>query len=103
MTLGAVFAWGWLPSLQEAPESATRVCEIPTLPNKTLETLAQGRQYATEVGGEVLTFRGKMNAAKTKFDMLRNGGFAPRSREQVIMPDMEMEEVNVHGTTIGSP
>jgi hypothetical protein len=94
MTLGAVFAWGWLPSLQDPPRPATRTCEIPTVPSKTLETLAEGRAYATgprdyyprghrwagrlRGGGEVLTFKGKLSEISRRVERWRNGGFAPR-------------------------
>lgn len=73
MTLGAIFAWGWLPTLQEGPRATMRTCELPTLPSKTLEELAQGRAYATGAGGEVLTLKGKLTAAGDRFKALRNG------------------------------
>jgi hypothetical protein len=100
MTLGALIAWGWLPSLQDAPRPATRTCELPTLPSKRLETLAQGRAYATGTGGEVLTLKGKLKEAREKFEVLRNGGYAPRGRGQVTGQDVEMGRVNRHNTAI---
>jgi hypothetical protein len=114
MTLGAVFAWGWLPSLQEAPRPATRTCEIPTLPNKTLETLAKGRAHATgpkeyyppghkwegrwKSGGEVLTFKGKLGEISGRVKRRWNGGFAPRGGgeegEGGVGEGAEMREMN---------
>jgi hypothetical protein len=95
MTLGAIFAWGWLPSLQEAPLPATRTCEFPTVPSKTLETLAKGRKYATgprdyyppgdkqegrlRGGGEILSFKGKLCEIRRNVRLRLNGGFAGRS------------------------
>jgi len=102
MTLGAVFAWGWLPSLQEAPRAATRTCELPTLPSKTLEELAKGRLYATETGNEVLTFKGKLIATWDRFDKLLNGGYARRRGGQAVAQDIEMDGVNGHSTAIRS-
>jgi hypothetical protein len=88
MTLGAIFAWGWLPNLQERPRAATRTCELPTLPSKTLETLAEGRRYAAgpldvypedhELAGrlrggkEVLGFEGKLSEVRKRFRRSRN-------------------------------
>jgi hypothetical protein len=130
MTLGAVFAWGWLPSLQEAPRPATRTCEPPTLPNRTLETLAKGRVYATgpreyyppgdrwegrcKGGGEVLTFKGKLGEISRRVERRRNGGYAPRGGgegEGGVGEGAEMREMpkaaaqyssaEVNGTAIG--
>ena len=46
MAFGAIFAWAWIPELQEAKRS-----EGWALPSKTLEELALGRMG--ESGGEV--------------------------------------------------
>ena len=94
MTLGAIFAWGWLPTLQEGPRAATRTCELPTLPSKTLEELAQGRAYATGTGGEVLTFEGKLAAARDRLNAIRNGGFAQRRSALMTGQDVELGGVN---------
>jgi hypothetical protein len=102
MILGAVFAWGWLPSLQEAPRATTRICELTTLPSKTLEKLAQGRVYATETGHEVLTFQGNLIAAWDLFGTLLNGGYARRRRGQAVTQGVELDGVNGHSTAIGS-
>jgi hypothetical protein len=94
MTLGAICAWGWLPTLQEGPRAATRTCELPTLPSKTLEALAQGRAYATGAGGEVLTLKGKLTVARDRFNTIRNGGFAQRRSAPTTGQDVEMGRVN---------
>lgn len=47
MALGAVVAWVWLPELQDDPTGEARPESWPRLPNKSLETLAEGFSVAT--------------------------------------------------------
>ncbi|OXV07485.1 hypothetical protein Egran_04750 [Elaphomyces granulatus] len=54
MASGYIFAWAWIPELQDA-----RVPQGYELPNKTLEELAKGKIGVTE-GGEVIGFRAKL-------------------------------------------
>ncbi|KAJ9269152.1 hypothetical protein DTO212C5_4835 [Paecilomyces variotii] len=47
LALAALFAWVWIPELQLAPTEPPRTLHLPKLPNKSLERLAKGWQYAT--------------------------------------------------------
>lgn len=92
MTLGAIFAWVWLPSLQDAAIPSDRSCVPPTIPSKTLERLAEGRVLATSTESrypaghrlagqrneaQVLSFRGKFNQIRRRFQ--RSNGFEGRA------------------------
>jgi hypothetical protein len=83
MTLGAILAGVWLPSLQEPPIASTKTCVPPTSPSETLEALAKGREWAisTEAryppehprlagrlrGGQVLSFEGRYKQIRNRF------------------------------------
>jgi MFS transporter, PHS family, inorganic phosphate transporter len=68
MALAALFAWVWIPSLQD-PRDASRRLRLPT---KTLEVLGEGLVRARG-GGEVIGMRAKI-------------------RETIIRPLMQMWE-----------
>jgi hypothetical protein len=52
----------------------------------------------------VLTLKGKLTAARDRFDAIRNGGFAQRRSAPTTGQDVEMSGVNGHTTAIsGSP
>lgn len=100
--------------------AATRTCELPTLPSKTLETLAKGRVYATgpvddyppgdrwgraRGGGEVLTFKGKLRERSRRVGRWLNGGYAPRRDAEradgVVVEVIEMGGApEVNGTAL---
>jgi hypothetical protein len=123
MALGALFAWVWLPELQEGPAPGFAPSSFllffrtfPILPNKGLETLAKGFEYATSTDmsidpatneprgeGQRLGFRQKVPAAwdrvwthvaKGGWSTGHNGGGSDASSEElgqvVVSPNSGM-------------
>lgn len=56
MGLGAVFAWAWIPDVQNARDEDGGL----VLPNKTLEELGEGLRGGSETSGMSRGFRGKI-------------------------------------------
>jgi PHS family inorganic phosphate transporter-like MFS transporter len=56
MGLGAIFAWAWIPDVQNARDEDGGL----VLPSKTLEELGEGLRDRSGSDGNSLGFRGKL-------------------------------------------
>jgi hypothetical protein len=53
MFVGALLAWIWIPNLQKDPVASNKAIHWAILPNKDLETLARGWEYANSTREEI--------------------------------------------------
>jgi len=62
MALGAVFAWAWIPNVQNARDEDGGL----VLPSKTLEVLGEGLRHGSESSGAGLGFREKFTSLRRR-------------------------------------